>query len=241
MPFSAIEIASAFFFTWVLGLAPAFIARLVSQGPVPRRRATWIAATTCAVLALVALILKEMAGEANPRISPAWILVFIVSRWIMVRGEKILTRQEIIVGLNEMIADPSTSVERRAWAQERLGHFQFDESDDSDTPRTRRVTPFSVRVSPTVRRWIVSVIGGLVIADLVLAVSGYRLLVRERLVQPGENYEAGHWGDLGEYGKPALACWYWTGRNLIPEASWFGSGESEKDECGLLHKHEPGE
>lgn len=267
MPFSSTEIIIALIYTWVLGLTPAFIARRVKKAPLTRRRANWIAGITCVVLALVGLILKAVAGELNPRISPAWILVFIVARWIMIRDphgsgttrahssiagainadeiadDKKLSRDQMLARLSEMIADPVTTDAHRQWAKERLDAFARLNRDPS-APKPRltftSLIPKVLLSRPTATRfWQILAI--IVALDLGLMASGHRLLIRERVIQPDESYIAGDWGDVGTYGRPVLVCWYWTGRKLSPDAFWYGHARSEKDECSVLHQHKPGD
>lgn len=145
MPWSPTDLVASLLYTWVLGLAPALIARRVSDGPLSRKRANLVAGVSCVTFAILALILKGVAGEPNPRISPAWILVFIVSRWIMIRGDRQpvegrplksdsprnigdsasrLSQEEIVNRLREIVADPSLSEKDRKQAQVRLNKFQ---------------------------------------------------------------------------------------------------------------------
>lgn len=264
MPFSAVDILVGLIYTWGVGLTPALVARRIRGGPLSRKRATIIALVSCFILALVALILKSAAGEPNPRVSPAWIFVFLVSRWLMIRGNEAglatetansakspefgggpskLSRAQMITRLGEMVADPTTSDEHRRGALIRLEQLDRGARDHSslrsrptDGSAWGRVRPSRATLSLAAR-----LLALLIVVDILLMVSGYRLLVREKIVLPNDTYVAGEWGDLGTYGRSTIACWYWTGRRLIPEASWYGQGKSERDECSILHKHEPGE
>jgi len=102
--------------TWVLGLAPAVLARYAwKRAPLSSRSATLIAGISCGTFALGFMVARAAAGGPE-RISLAWIMVFIVSRWIMRRG----SREYLLSKLREMIADPETSEERRALALDRL-------------------------------------------------------------------------------------------------------------------------
>lgn len=83
---TASDIALSFIVTWVIGLAPAFIARyIICRAPLPRKRANWVAAISCVFFAFLFLVLKASLGDPQPRLSPVWIVIFLVSRWIMVR------------------------------------------------------------------------------------------------------------------------------------------------------------
>ncbi len=55
-----------------------------------------------------------------------------------------------------------------------------------------------------------------VAGNLAMMLSGYRLLLEERIVHPGEKYLAGEWGDVGEDDAHSLVCRYWTGRSVKP-------------------------
>lgn len=255
MQFSPIDLIASLLFTWVIGLAPAFLARRVQNGPLSRKRATWIAVGSCFILALLGLMLKAAAGEPNPRVSPAWILVFLASRWIMIRHKKPLdadgarvaasqlSRDNIISRLREMIADPATSEQHRTQAQVRLEEFERRASQKAERNAQSNLKRWIRRARPSRSKslLLMRVLAFVIFADLMLMISGYRLLIHERAVQPGQSYSAGHWGDLGSYERETIACWYWTGRRLLPEAFWYGAGKSERDECSFLHKHKPGE
>jgi Ca2+/Na+ antiporter len=258
LPFSLTDVLFGFIVTWVLGLAPAIIARRQHKGPLRKSAANWIAATTCITFAILFFVVKVALHVPHPRVSVAWVLVFFVARWIMVRrasseepafqgpssqpeiaseADRPLTRPEIISKLQNVANDPATSDEHRLWATSRLEAF-----GRLDAKRDRETVPSSM---PRFRREHLKKIAFALLivlaADLILTASGYRLLVRQRFVQPGDTYQAGDWGDLGSYGKPVLACWYWTGRNILPEAFWYGHGRHDRDECALLHNHKAGE
>jgi hypothetical protein len=47
-----------------------------------------------------------------------------------------------------------------------------------------------------VKKAAISVIIAAIVANMALLLSGYRILIGERIVQPGEHYVAGQWGDL---------------------------------------------
>lgn len=206
---------------------------------------------------------KVSLSVPHPRFSAAWILVFFVARWIMVRpsthreaeilpaapphvgspvSERPLTRQEIVQKLEELVRHPSTSDQHRAWARNRLDAFnQRTARIARETDKGRAIRHAIPRIQRRHLRDAAYVLLAIFAIDAVLATSGFRLLLREKVVQPGESYEARDWGDLGSYGKSVLVCWYWTGRSVIPEASWYGHGKHDQDECSLLHKHKSGE
>ncbi len=261
IPFSAIDLLAGLVFTWVLGLAPAFIARRIKKGPLRSRQATVIALISCFCFAVIGVAIKEIAGEPA-RVSPAWVLVFFVSRWIMTRSERQpfldsagtsvasgtpgqkLSHAQTVARLREMVLDPSTADHHRREAENKLEEYERRETRKTSAQRKPRpeLRLSVIGLSSRSWRWPVRILVIAAAADLALILSGYRILIRERVVQPGESYIAGEWGDLGTYDdKPIIACWYWTGRKLIPEAFFYGPGKLDRDECTALHNHKPGE
>lgn len=234
---NAIELVLSFFLTWVVGLSPALIARYVwKKAPLSGRSASVVAGLSCVVFAFGFLLARSAAGETDARISPAWILVFIVSRWIMMRGTKPhLGREEIVFKLREMIADPQTSGEKRSWAENRLQ--QYERLVPTQMGKEALAGAVSDPQQSRLRRYsrpAAYALGVALILDILLMTSRYRLLLNEKVVQPGETYMAGEWDDVGTYGKPVVVCWYWTGRSIRPTAEWYGVGKNEIDECPLL-------
>lgn len=85
-------------------------------------------------------------------------------------------------------------------------------------------------------RGMLFVVGVVILANLMLLVSGNRLLIGESIVQPGENVTVGQWGNLGQNAAASIVCTYWTGRNTVPTVWWYGGGFMSKDSCPFLHK-----
>ena len=135
--------------TWVLGLAPALIVRFMVVGEaLPGRKATLIAAVTSLAFAATFMLLNAIlfGSPSNPL---AWILVFFVSRWIMMRdpplteaaeaerpvrndarsrvyeaeAEKIARRNRLIEGLEQIAADPNAAPDDRQRAVEKLREY----------------------------------------------------------------------------------------------------------------------
>lgn len=77
---------------------------------------------------------------------------------------------------------------------------------------------------------------GTLFANLALLVSDYRVLIGERIVQPGQHVVVDRWGDLANNDAPSIVCTYWTGRNVKPIVWWYGAGFLSKDSCPFLHK-----
>lgn len=84
--------------------------------------------------------------------------------------------------------------------------------------------------------WVVVVIlGAAIVAELVLLLGGYRLLVREDLVKPGQTYVLDGWGNLGTAQQAQLVCFYFTGRSILPTVFWYSqNGIMGQDECPFI-------
>jgi hypothetical protein len=75
-------------------------------------------------------------------------------------------------------------------------------------------------------------IGVACLVCLGLLVTGHRILVWERKVNPGDHYVVEGWGDLGAAQQASLACYYFTGRSFKLSVFWYGMGNvMGKDEC----------
>jgi hypothetical protein len=135
--------------TWVIGLAPALIVRFLVVGEaLPARKATLIAAATSISFAILFLIVNAIlyGTASNPL---AWLLVFFVARWIMMRdppiteaaeaqedarrdhmerayeaeAEQTGRRNRLIEGLEQIAADPDAAPEDRQRAAEKLREY----------------------------------------------------------------------------------------------------------------------
>ena len=78
----------------------------------------------------------------------------------------------------------------------------------------------------------------LLVADIALLFSGYRLLIWEQRVGVGEHVQVAGWGDV--HGDQAsLVCRYWTGRSLKPQVYWYSANNiMGRDECAFLLRPE---
>jgi hypothetical protein len=84
-------------------------------------------------------------------------------------------------------------------------------------------------------RSIVVVVVLAVVIDVTLLVSGYRLLLSERTVTPGQSYVVDGWGDLGKSAQASLVCRYFTGRSVITSVFWYSPNNIlGKDSCPFL-------
>ena len=77
------------------------------------------------------------------------------------------------------------------------------------------------------------VIGALLCATLLI--SGNRILVDEKMVNPGDHYLVVDYGDLGKSDQGSLVCRYFTGRSILTRVFWRSSDNIfGKDQCPFL-------
>lgn len=198
-----------------------------------------IAASTCLGLALAFAIVRSSWGDEE-RIGLAWLLVFIVSRTIMVRGYG----DSVADKLRAIISDPVASEDRREWARSqlaRLGRKPPRELEWAKAGGGRSISAASmfgkverlIFSSSKTMRAAPFFAATLVVLNILLLFSGQRLLVDERVLQPGSEYE---WDGrtFGDSNRPIIFCRYWTGRSIQPKIEWHGFGQAELDECPFL-------
>lgn len=234
------DILAGLFVTWGVGLSPAIIARYWwKREPLRPRLATVIAATTCIFFAILFLIVKSSLG-GEQRISPAWILVFFVSRAIMMRGSK----GRVIAKLRSVLADSETQSDHKEWARAQLA--RLGENADDPTENIQVVGTDDLGAAPVIHhtdrspflssralRLTTLVIGGLIAANALILISGHRLLVGEQIVAAGEEVEWRDW-IIGHQQRDVLMCRYWTGRSVQPRTEWYGIGPGELAECPMI-------
>jgi hypothetical protein len=79
---------------------------------------------------------------------------------------------------------------------------------------------------------------GLAIAVLFCATllfSGSRILVYEKMVNPGDYYVVADYGDLGKSDQGSLVCRYFTGRSILTRVFWHSHNDSfGKDQCPFI-------
>ena len=260
--FSTADLLIGFVATWGVGLAPALAARFLwKKEPLSAWLATTIAGVSCAVFAVTFLVVRSALGEVDARISPAWILVFIVSRAIMMGGK----RADLIRRLHAMIADENTPDDRRALAREKLRQLETTTAERAPArglalaggqlthlgqlgAHPQRLAQFdgddlttAGTSQPRVRRYggkLALVVGIMIAFDVALMVSGCRILVGEKLVPAGQRYETAEWVH-GSDDRDVIVCWYWTGRGVREIGHWYGLGEGTIDECPLVRPLDP--
>lgn len=77
----------------------------------------------------------------------------------------------------------------------------------------------------------------IIAADLVLLVSGYRLLISEKRVDPGQFYIVEDYGNLGSNSQASLACSYFSGRSIKTAVFWYSSNNLfGRDSCPFLYR-----
>lgn len=122
------------------------------------------------------------------------------------------------------------------WAEERLRGYQ---QLSSDTVRKKKRLSVPNWLSqqrfrfPMVPRRVAFAVAFLIGLDLLLMASGQRLLLREKIIHPGDHYVTDEW-DFRGVSKPVVVCWYWSGRKLLSAGAWYGVGKNEIDECPFL-------
>lgn len=80
---------------------------------------------------------------------------------------------------------------------------------------------------------LVAAIVGLVWLGLV--VTDTRILVEEKLVQPGQKYVVEGYGDLGALGQASLVCRYFNGRRILSTVFWYAPNNfMGRDSCSFV-------
>lgn len=71
--------------------------------------------------------------------------------------------------------------------------------------------------------------------SLALLLSGKRVLISEKKVNPGESYFVSDYGNLGESKQASLVCEYFTGRSLLTKVFWHSPNNIlGRDQCPFL-------
>jgi hypothetical protein len=82
---------------------------------------------------------------------------------------------------------------------------------------------------------LVAVAAVVVLIEVSLLVSGRRLLIHERKVEPGEEHIVPDYGNIGEGAQASLACRYFTGRSTTIRVFWYAPNNMfGKDQCPFL-------
>lgn len=73
----------------------------------------------------------------------------------------------------------------------------------------------------TTLKVIAAVIGAIALGVVLTpALTGYKPVVSQRLVSPGQTYVMEDYGDLGANSRGSLVCTYFTGRRFIQRVYW---------------------
>ena len=79
------------------------------------------------------------------------------------------------------------------------------------------------------------------ISWLGLLVTDTRILVEEKLVQPGELYVVEGHGDLGANSHASLVCRYFNGRRVLSTVFWYAPNNfMGRDSCPVVSRSEYG-
>ena len=77
----------------------------------------------------------------------------------------------------------------------------------------------------------------LLFLDLLILISGSRILIYEKKINKGEIYIIEEYGNLGE-GSSSLHCKYFTGRSIIDIAYYYAPNNFfGKDSCPFYERH----
>ena len=118
---SPLELVASFVLTWVIGLAPAVVARyVIYKQPLSRKAANWIAGISSVIFYLIFRLINAANGDSHPGDGVVWGIVFLVARRIMNRG-----RNEMLAAkLDEMANDNTRTQEERDLAKTKLGQLK---------------------------------------------------------------------------------------------------------------------
>lgn len=84
---------------------------------------------------------------------------------------------------------------------------------------------------------IVRVIIVLAILNLIILFSGYRILLSETRVNPGDTHHVAGYGNLGDSGKASLVCRYFTGSDIKTDVFWYSPGNIlGRDACPFIYR-----
>ena len=76
-----------------------------------------------------------------------------------------------------------------------------------------------------------------VLVEVALLLSGFRVLVWEIKVPPGETYIASGHGTLRKNPQSSLVCKYFTGRSVTESVFWYSSNNiMGRDSCAFIYK-----
>ena len=85
------------------------------------------------------------------------------------------------------------------------------------------------------RRFGVGLVVGLLMVDVLLLISGRRVLISERRIRAGANVEVQGYGDMKNSTQDALACTYFTGRSKVVRMFWYSANNMfGRDECPFI-------
>ena len=69
------------------------------------------------------------------------------------------------------------------------------------------------------------------VLNVMMALTGFRLNYEQAIVQPGQHYMAGPFGDLAAQKTPSIACRFWTGLGTSITVWRYGTEGDAKSKC----------
>lgn len=147
-----------------------------------------------------------------------------------------LTRAEAVSGLRRIIVDPASSDDMLQGALRRLERYEaLDRADEKRRAKQAARRALRLPTRNLFRRRSGQIAVVLFVANLLLMLSDFRLLVHQRVVPAHETHNGSH---LGPFPKEVLFCRYWTGWTLRPVPWWFGFNfeRGERDQCPVLFR-----
>jgi hypothetical protein len=85
------------------------------------------------------------------------------------------------------------------------------------------------------RHLAIALVVSLLVADVLLLLSGRRLLISERRLSAGENVQVRGFGDMKSATQDSLVCTYFTGRSKVVRMFWYSANNMfGRDECPFV-------
>ena len=85
------------------------------------------------------------------------------------------------------------------------------------------------------RRILYTILGALLLGEAALLLTGYRLLLSQKRVDPGQVFIVKDYGNLGDNNQSSLVCRYFTGRGTVVKVFWYSPNNLfGKDDCPFL-------
>jgi hypothetical protein len=83
----------------------------------------------------------------------------------------------------------------------------------------------------------IAAVAALELAWVALVVTDIRILVEEKLIQPGQRYVGEGYGDLGTNSQASLVCRYFNGRRVLSTVFWHAPNNfMGRDSCPVFSR-----